>query len=440
MKSRPNCTGSGKSVLVCYSTEPLWGSCRVITPNLVRSYGITANKFTTLTAPPPQTQVQWLTLAQRLYDLKPEKIILVDHYPHHGPLLQYLAGLYGRRAIPPVVVHLYGDFTLHTPNWLAVENILQKTRVQWICASDRQTNLVRNFVRGDQCAVVTSFFPVDTKKFCFDDNRRRSCRRELGLAPDEICYLYTGRLSQQKNIFQLVREFALFCRLARRKVCLVLAGRFDDIGSPFFWGRSAHGLFQAEWQALMATLTPEIRDRIRWIGFCEGEKLVDVYNGADIFVSLSTHHDEDFGMSPAEALCCGLPAILSDWGGYASVGSISMKSCSFVPVRIESDGLKMTTGDVLQGLFAHLEDDRGTTARRKLASTFRSALSIEKIGVQLRAASEQKILPFKGFSLLMKQHAALFKRAGNHGIPFPFGTKKGTFYEKIYRPYATPEI
>ena len=44
--------------------------------------------------------------------------------------------------------------------------------------------------------------------------------------------------------------------------------------------------------------------------FEEIERLVDV------FVSLSVHQDENFGYAPIEAMACGVPAVVTDWGGY----------------------------------------------------------------------------------------------------------------------------
>jgi len=61
--------------------------------------------------------------------------------------------------------------------------------------------------------------------------------------------------------------------------------------------------------------------------FCERVKLEFIANsdprfpdglwaGADIFISLIDNVQESFGLTPLEAMACGLPVIVSDWDGY----------------------------------------------------------------------------------------------------------------------------
>lgn len=73
-----------------------------------------------------------------------------------------------------------------------------------------------------------------------------------------------------------------------------------------FFGK-ARGLFQE--------LPTSIQKRIFFKGSVPHKDLNLFYNAADLFVSLSLHHDEDFGMSVAEAMATGLPCVLTDWGG-----------------------------------------------------------------------------------------------------------------------------
>ena len=50
------------------------------------------------------------------------------------------------------------------------------------------------------------------------------------------------------------------------------------------------------------------------MGHLDPSELAHLYNGADAFASMSVHHDEDFGMSPVEALCCGTRQFLPSGG------------------------------------------------------------------------------------------------------------------------------
>jgi len=68
-----------------------------------------------------------------------------------------------------------------------------------------------------------------------------------------------------------------------------------------------------------------LKDEIDARGLSEGVLLrsliadnerVQLYNSADVFVSLSDNIQEAFGLSVIEAMSCGIPQIVSDWDGY----------------------------------------------------------------------------------------------------------------------------
>ncbi len=45
-------------------------------------------------------------------------------------------------------------------------------------------------------------------------------------------------------------------------------------------------------------------------------RIKEYYGAADIFVSLVDNVQETFGLTPVQAMACGLPAVVSDWDGY----------------------------------------------------------------------------------------------------------------------------
>jgi glycosyltransferase involved in cell wall biosynthesis len=109
---------------------------------------------------------------------------------------------------------------------------------------------------------------------------------------DRFVMLYTGRISQDKNI-----EFLL---------------------SVFQKARETNPQFEL-WMAGDGPLMKKLDEKylsdssIRWLGRLERSNLVTLYQQADIFVFPS--NTDTFGMSVLEAQLCGLPAVVSHKGG-----------------------------------------------------------------------------------------------------------------------------
>lgn len=62
------------------------------------------------------------------------------------------------------------------------------------------------------------------------------------------------------------------------------------------------------------TLLKDASDRIEFLGFVSDAELVRLYAGAKAFLALAT--DEDFGITPVEAMSVGTPVIAFRGGGY----------------------------------------------------------------------------------------------------------------------------
>jgi len=128
-------------------------------------------------------------------------------------------------------------------------------------------------------------------------------------------------------------------------VVFAIAGTCDDIGSPTMAGQLPAGYFQQRFDEVLSTLAKSLRGRIRILGNLDRNELSGLYCAADSFISFSLYHDEDFGMAPAEALATGLPALLSDWGGYSSF-AVPGTSVHLTPVSLSRRGLSFDTARI----------------------------------------------------------------------------------------------
>jgi glycosyltransferase involved in cell wall biosynthesis len=131
--------------------------------------------------------------------------------------------------------------------------------------------------------------------------------------------LYVGSIFNRRHVPDLIRAFAQVARM-HADVRLDLVG--DDRSHPR--------------EDIVATIAREhIDDRIRWHQYVSDTELSGLYAGATAFAFLSEY--EGLGLTPLEALTCGVPSVLLD-----------------TPVARES------CGDA--ALYVHKGDIRGTAA------------------------------------------------------------------------------
>jgi D-inositol-3-phosphate glycosyltransferase len=186
-----------------------------------------------------------------------------------------------------------------------------------VCISQAGRRAVENII-GSICGYLerkyrASFLPkfqlpviplgIDAEAFQPSD--KTEARRRCGLPDDRVIFLYFGRFSAhyKADLFPLVLAFSRILKSGGdKKMTLVLAGsdaryelvpalkRFrDDLG---------------------------LGDNLVLLPNINKEKKPDLYQAADVFVSLSDNVQETFGIAIIEAMCAGLPVIASDWDGY----------------------------------------------------------------------------------------------------------------------------
>jgi len=117
--------------------------------------------------------------------------------------------------------------------------------------------------------------------------------------PDRPYVLFVGTLEPRKNVAAVVESYRQLLREGDTEEDLLLVGRLG-------W----------HYEGLLALLgAPELRGRVRRLGYVEQEELVALYGGARLFVYPSL--GEGFGLPPMEALACGTPAIVTDSSSLA---------------------------------------------------------------------------------------------------------------------------
>jgi glycosyltransferase involved in cell wall biosynthesis len=418
-----------------YSFTPSnWISCQKIVANLLKSYKMIQGHEHKYCHFNNDTSIS--SLIKQIKEVKDwgaEKIVFLDHYPHPTSMLSYVQNEYEFETKKPFFYfHIYGDFSLYYKTWTNCP-FLSKWNVHWICASERQVDYLKQLV-VDPNSVSLCPFPVDQAEFFIDKNLRNLQRKAWNRSEDDKILIYTGRLSQQKKIHTLIKFFS-FQKQKNPHLHLYLYGEFDNLGDPFVGKGSTEGQYFSKIIRLLKSLPQETQSSIHWMGGVPNKELKNAYNGADLLISLSVHHDEDYGMSIAEGLSCGLPAILTDWGGFSSFARLEIKEwVKLIKVNLGIKGRKISLKE-LNHLGELALDTMDFAPKNKISTTSLLYFSLESCASKLEKIHERPLKSFGGFTLLFHE---LVDSYNFTQVPFiDFKRNKITkIYSKVYGPYV----
>jgi glycosyltransferase involved in cell wall biosynthesis len=396
------------NIALLYSfSESNWISCKTITANLIKAYhhNFGEKSLHHFNYGSDNSVFDHLKIAKEIVELAPEKIVFLDHRPHVGEVLTLIDKLLKNNDVkkkPKIYFHVYGDFSLDLKEWADINEMLQEYQAFFICASDRQCKLLSNFMKNGSVRIRKCHFPVNKEEFSFDPELRKQIRKNLNIPDDETVFVYTGRESLQKNIIDLVKNFAKFIRETNTNARLYLTGQFDSIGNDFLGVQLGEGHYYWYYHKAFQEIAPEIQNRIQYIGNLNKRQIQEICNASDFYVSLSVHNDEDYGMSPAEALVSGLPSILTDWGGLTSFHSPEYPDyCKLIPTRISTFKIEYK-----EELFLKLLRQSATekvngeweTKRAELSKYYQSKLSVENAAEIIKAIHSEEVPTFEGFA------------------------------------------
>lgn len=427
-----------KVAIITSQKDSEWVSCKSISANLLESYKLALNgKYRLFSINYNNFDSKYATWST-VSDVKnwgADTLVFVDHAPCPANFISAL-GMIDSEYRPNLVIHVYGDFVLNVSDWIRAEAALANFSIQWICASEKQASLLKRFISEESSKIDICPFPVSDKDYYFDQKAREETRRELNISNAESVFVYSGRLSLQKNILPLIRAFNLYQKNLNSNSLLLMAGPIDDIGMPYLGKTSPPGLMAYDIQTLINTLfSSERQDRIRYLDNLNAKDLNSLYNAADIFISLSTHNDEDYGMAPAEALLTGCPCILTDWGGYSGFKNLFEATIKYIPTKIDEKNILFDQKQLILAL------DSATNIcpinnRIQIASLALKNHSVNSCAKKINfIINREQPLMFKKFNSVFHQLDAAF--SVNPEAPFGNGHKFTDLYKDIYLAYQS---
>jgi D-inositol-3-phosphate glycosyltransferase len=179
--------------------------------------------------------------------------------------------------------------------------VAEADRILAECPQDEE-DLIRLYnADHERIAMIPCGYDPDE----FAPMSRPLARMELGLDPTEPILLQLGRMVPRKGVDNVIRAVAkLATEHGVRARLLVVGGATRDPDADAM----------PELARLAAIAEAEgVGEQVTFVGRRDRAELKTYYNAADIFVSTPWY--EPFGITPLEAMACGVPVVGSRVGG-----------------------------------------------------------------------------------------------------------------------------
>lgn len=169
-----------------------------------------------------------------------------------------------------------------------------------LCNSERTAEDAHEYLGIEPARTRVVYYGTDVTEFALvSADERATARRTLGWAPDRPVALFVGALGDRRKGFdRLLAAWNLLCRDPSWDAELAVTG---------------HGAELKKWRRRAAEL--RIDTRVRFLGF--RSDISTVIAASDVMVHPARY--EAYGLGVHEAICRGLPAIVSARAGIAEL-------------------------------------------------------------------------------------------------------------------------
>ena len=190
-------------------------------------------------------------------------------------------------AIPQYVQILTGSRFMEELTWKFILWYYDQLDMIYVPSLSTKTELQDKGIQADKISVYPRGIDINQ----FHPSKRNGFFKPYFEADEKIKFLYTGRVSREKNLDLLVKAFKRLVQVSDN-LYLIVVGE-----GPYLQG------MKSELHGLPCLFT----------GYLDGEELSAAYASSDVFVFPST--TDTFGNVVLEAQASGLPVIVTDQGG-----------------------------------------------------------------------------------------------------------------------------
>lgn len=410
-----------QKTLLLVPKEPYWDSF-VHVRALIKHYKKAHRNLQISEIPEDQSPTSLLLWAKGLP--RCNRIIWLGGTMHPKSWLLALWVAWGEPRGLELFLHIYASVINEMHFWIKLEPILKLFRTQFIVNSNRMKYLLSSLLKVDGGISVLNI-PLQ-RSFKFNIKKRKSLRKKLGLGPDDTLFVYSGRISLQKNILELLDCFAEAAQ--NKKIYLVICGDMDGRGAEHLGLEVTAPKLQEAFVKKIKSLGPGLHNKVKWLGPLDASMLSQVYCASDCFISLSTFHGEDYGLSPMEALGSGSGLILTNWGGYGGYQSFADMIRVFFDTKNQ---IILDSSQVKKSLksFQSLGDKERIKRSHIAYVQFGETATVKKIKTVLQL----KPRAFKGFNKRAQKLANALEKT--NGCCF-VGKKNQDLYKEIFKNFV----
>lgn len=271
-------------------------------------------------------------LRKELFDL-----IIVENRPGFALKLQ-------ERTNVPCILHLHNDF-LNPETKNATEIVHGFRRI--ICVSDFIAQRVKEICPEAQNKCITVYNAIDLQRF---EQAQREQRKRVGLSENDFVIVYSGRLTKDKGILQLIQAIKQIKTIPTIKLLIIGASAYGKDKQPTSY------IQQLERETI------SISDKVIFTGYIDYRSIPSYLKMADIAV-IPSMWEEPFGLTVVEAMAAGIPLITTQSGGIPEI-------CKGVASIVERDDIVSNLSAAIIDLYQHPEKRNGMSQAALQRATY----------------------------------------------------------------------
>ena len=201
----------------------------------------------------------------------------------------------------PVFFHMHNDVDIYRSPYYCRE--LAAKGVTFICVSEYIKNSVQKWAPDANIKVL--YNGTDTNIFDYELNKNRDMvREELGIAPEETVFLYSGRIIRQKGVSELIDAYEAFLKKNKGASSRLLIVGLGDIPTKY--------------EKHIIEKCTKVGDNILYHKKVDAKRMAEIVACADV-VTIPTMDEEPFGMVAIEAMAMGKPVIATESGALCEL-------------------------------------------------------------------------------------------------------------------------